>query len=289
MPIGVSLNMSELVGFAGVIAAILAFGTYLVPLRQREDSHPFSYQWVMCTAIFIFSLLAAGLLDGLTISVYGMATGLLWTGGNMLSIAAVRRTGLATASPIWMSLVVLSAFVWGMLFFGERLGSALLAVIGVALLLAGIVALSLIRRQDGPVDVRGIIYAALAGVTFGSMMVPFKLSGLSPTNYILSIGIGVLLGGWLLFGAVRPRMSHGVAVAGTASGAMWMAGNLGSLLAVDGLGLTVGQPLTQTALFVSVLWGILYFQEIRQRRGVVLVAVSAGVLFLGSVLLSIAR
>lgn len=281
--------MSELLGFAGVVAAVLAFGTYLVPMRQQEDYDSFYYQWVMCNAIFGFSLLAAGMLGGLTVSIHGVATGLLWTAGNMLSIAAVRRTGLAAASPVWMSLVVLSAFLWGALFFEEQLGSAVLAMAGVALLITGIVGISLVRRQGGPVDPLGLLLAILAGLTFGSMMVPFKVSGLSPADYILSIGIGVLLGGWLLFAAIRPGLDQGTTAAGTASAAMWMAGNLGSLLAVDTLGLTVGQPLTQTALFISVLWGIVYFREIRRRRGIALVAVSAAVLFLGSVLLSLGR
>ncbi|MFO8133688.1 MAG: GRP family sugar transporter [Thermoplasmatota archaeon] len=281
--------MSLLLGYAGVAAAVLAFGTYLVPMRQRERYDPFFFQWVMCNAIFGLSLLAALLLDGMTVSPYGMATGLLWTAGNLLSIAAVRRTGLAAASPVWMSLVVLSAFAWGILFFGETLGSAVMAVAGVGLLVAGIVTLSMVRRHGGPVDPRGLVYAVAAGLTFGSMMVPYKVSGLPPERYILSIGLGVLLGGWLLYAAVRPGMQRDIAPAGVASGAMWMAGNLGSLAAVDGLGLTVGQPLTQTALFISVLWGILYFREIRGRRRIIMVAASAAVLFLGSVLLSLGR
>ncbi|MGC9307149.1 MAG: GRP family sugar transporter [Thermoplasmatota archaeon] len=281
--------MSELLGYAGVIAAVLAFGTYLVPMRQLERYEPFLYQWVMCTAIFCFSLVAALALDGLTVSLYGVATGLLWTAGNVLSIIAVQRTGLATASPIWMSLVVLSAFAWGILYFGEEVSSPGMTVGGLALLIAGIGGISLVRRQGGPVTLHGILYAGLAGVTFGSMMVPFKLSGLSPTHYILSIGVGVLLGGWLLFALARPHLDGSIVPAGTASGAMWMAGNLGSLIAVDTLGLTVGQPLTQTALFISVLWGIIYFREVQSRRGITLVAVSAAVLFAGSVLLSLGR
>lgn len=281
--------MSEVVGYAGVIAAILAFGTYLVPLRQQEDYDSFFYQWVMCTAIGVFSLLAAMVLGGLTLSPYGMTTGLLWAGGNILSIIAVRRTGLATASPVWMSLVVVSAFAWGVLFFGEELYSPLMAVAGVVMLITGITALSLARRREERADLRGILYALLAGITFGSMMVPFKMSRLDPAHYILSIGVGVLLGGWLMLVTVRPRMKMGIIPAGTASGAMWMAGNLGSLLAVDALGLTVGQPLTQTALFISVLWGIVYFREIRERRRIIMVGVSALLLFLGSVLLSLGR
>ncbi len=281
--------MSVLLGYAGVVSAVLAFGTYLVPMRQREHYDSFYYQWVMCNAIFCLSLIVAAMLGGLTVSPYGIATGLLWAGGNMLSIAAVRRTGLAAASPVWMSLVVLSAFVWGVLFFGEVLSSAGSAVTGVALLIAGITGISRVRRQGSSVDLRGVGYAVLAGVAFGSMMVPFKLSGLSPQRYILSIGVGVLLGGWLMYLAVRPRLDRGVTVAGTASAAMWMAGNLGSLAAVDALGLTVGQPLTQTALFISVLWGIAYFREIQGRRSIAMVAVSAAVLFLGSLLLSLGR
>jgi len=281
--------MSELLGYIGVVAAVLAFGTYLVPMRQREDYDSFFYQWVMCNAIFGFSLLAALFFNGLTVSPYGVLTGVLWTAGNMLSIAAVRRTGLASASPVWMSLVVLSAFLWGLLWFSEELSNTVLALLGVGLLVAGIIAMSMVRRHDGPVELHGLLYALLAGLTFGSMMVPYKLSGLSPADYILSIGVGVLLGGWSLYIAIRPRMQRDIIPAGAASGAMWMVGNLGSLAAVDGLGLTVGQPLTQTALFVSVLWGILYFGEIRGRRNIAIVIASAVVLFLGSMALSLGR
>ena len=142
--------MSELLGYAGIIAAILAFGTYLVPMRQRQRSNPLLYQWVMCNAIFCFSMVAAIALNGVTVSLYGVATGLLWTSGNVLSIISVWRTGLATASSVWMSLVVLSAFFWGIMYFGEEVSSPSMAIGGLALLIAGIGGISLIRSATPP-------------------------------------------------------------------------------------------------------------------------------------------
>lgn len=53
---------------------------------------------------------------------------------------------------------------------------------------------------------------------------------------------------------------------GAISGVCYSLGNLGSILAVLYLGQGVGYSLSQSSMLISGLWGIIYYDEIRQVR-----------------------
>ncbi|MFB6076666.1 MAG: GRP family sugar transporter, partial [Candidatus Nanohaloarchaea archaeon] len=75
---------------------------------------------------------------------------------------------------------------------------------------------------------------------------------------------------------------------GLSSGVMWNVGNIGSLFAVRNLGVSIGQPLTQNAILVAVLWGIFYFNEETRRSRIRTVVIGGLVLIAGSAILSAA-
>ena len=76
--------------------------------------------------------------------------------------------------------------------------------------------------------------------------------------------------------------------AGVASGVLWNAGNVGSILAVlPPLGLTAGYPITQSCLLVSGLWGICAFGELRGARAIGGFFAAALVVLSGAALLGV--
>ena len=282
--------MSATIGFLGALVAIILWGTYFVPMKKVKDFDPFYYQLLMCNSIFLSSLVLAILLNAASISIFGFISGIMWTIGNVLSVFAVKYSGLAKSAPIWMSSVIMTSFFWGVIYFKEALSSISYGLAGILLLIIGIASISSITGgSNKSFDIKGAIIAILAGITFGSQLVPFKFSGTSPIQYILPMGFGILVGGWAIYVFKRSRMDTKIIVPGSFSGIMWEIANVGSFFAVANMGLAIGQPLTQMALFVSVLWGVLYFKEIRGRSKVFKMGISALLLFLGAILLSFAR
>ncbi|MCK4733358.1 MAG: hypothetical protein KAT65_12965 [Methanophagales archaeon] len=282
--------MSATIGFLGALVAIILWGTYFVPMKKVKDFDPFYYQLLMCNSIFLSSLVLAIFLNVAAISIFGFISGILWTIGNVLSVFAVKYSGLAKSASIWMSSVIMTSFFWGVIYFKEALSSISYGLAGILLLIIGIASISSITSgSNESFDIKGTILAILAGIIFGSQLVPFKFSSASPIQYILPMGFGILVGGWAIYVFKRSRMDTKIIVPGSFSGIMWEIANVGSFFAVANMGLAIGQPLTQMALFVSVLWGVLYFKEIRGRSKVFKMGISALLLFLGAILLSFAR
>jgi len=125
----------------------------------------------------------------------------------------------------------------------------------------------------------GVICVFIVGLFAGSVMVPFNIfqNGYSESKthalkYLISYGIGVLGVTPLLvipyflikreipnFHLNKPK----VIIYGLLTGVTWSIGNAASYFATDYLGLSVGYPLTQTALLVAGLWGLFWYREIK--------------------------
>ena len=159
---------------------------------------------------------------------------------------------------------------------------------------------------------RGLAAAVFNGVYGGSIMLPMTLMKRSGTNvvgiaFVLSFALGaaavtVLL--WLgLFlhhavaarsvaGGVRalpPLQLRTMAVPGAAAGLLWATGNVASTYAVIGLGQAVGYSAVQAAIFVSGLWGIAVFREVRGGRRIGAFFLAAAVAMGGIVLVAVTR
>jgi glucose uptake protein len=106
---------------------------------------------------------------------------------------------------------------------------------------------------------------------------------------VLPMGLGIGLGALVLVVWKRPGNSAKMAPWGIGAGLLWNVANLSSFLAVDSLGYAVGFPLTQMALVVSILWGILLFREAPTRAHKVRLAVAALFLLTGAALLALGR
>eukprot|EP00522_Entomoneis_paludosa_P018635 CAMPEP_0172463034 /NCGR_PEP_ID=MMETSP1065-20121228/45771_1 /TAXON_ID=265537 /ORGANISM="Amphiprora paludosa, Strain CCMP125" /LENGTH=377 /DNA_ID=CAMNT_0013218861 /DNA_START=215 /DNA_END=1348 /DNA_ORIENTATION=- len=154
----------------------------------------------------------------------------------------------------------------------------------------------------------GMAAAALfTGVWGGSILVPMKWADSDKTSgvgYLISFGIGASLVTilmwvirWVNNSIQLKSMQKGYEalpsfhlrvmwLPGGLGGLLWSIGNFFSLISVKYLGEGVGYPLVQTAILVSGLWGIFYFQEITGVRRISYWFSSASLAICGILLLS---
>jgi len=142
----------------------------------------------------------------------------------------------------------------------------------------------------------GLLCALILGVMNGSMMVPLHFTPPDATgiNYIVSFGIGVLIVTpicsilYFVFRWRVPKLQVRVALLpGLITGFIWNVGNFCSIYATLYLGLTIGFPLTQLALVVSGLWGIVVFHELSGLRTLSIWTLSLLILLGGAALLAL--
>lgn len=129
----------------------------------------------------------------------------------------------------------------------------------------------------------------IAGLLFGSYLIPLKTTVLSPLEFLFPMSVGIAVFAAAIFLIKKPIIDKKIIANGIASGILWNTANITSFFAVGALGLTVGFPLTQMALFVSVLWGIFYFREIKGKNAIVKVIGASIILFCGVILLSLTK
>lgn len=135
---------------------------------------------------------------------------------------------------------------------------------------------------------RGLMLSAGAGILFGSQLVPFRLASLSPQNFFFPMSLGIVLFGIVFFLSKRRALKNDAIFSGILGGVIWNIGNLLSIIAVSLIGLAKGFPLTQTAVLIAVLWGLLYFKEVTALKNIIKVLVGAFILLAGVILLSLA-
>jgi glucose uptake protein len=275
----------SLSGVVGALIAAFCWGSYLVPLKRYPELPTAKLQWWASVAIFVSSLLL-WLTRGMpALSAWGVMAGLFWTLGGRLSFEAVRHEGLAGASTRWMGVGILTSFAVGYFVFHEAvvlvwgLGGLMLLLVGLAF--AG----------GGPGSGGGLPWrSVLAGLVFGTYLVPLRLSGVSALDFAPPMALGILLGalplGWH---ARHHRVTSGVRWLLLLAGLVWNVANVASFYAISGLGLAVGFPLTQLALVVSLAWGILAFGEVPGRKARLRIALGAALLLAGASSLGLGR
>lgn len=132
---------------------------------------------------------------------------------------------------------------------------------------------------------KGLLAAMTTGTWGGSIMVPmhFAPEDASGTGYVISFAIGasiVTLAIWIgrlvyLFCLHRSMKNAYNALPafhvrvmwkhGCTAGFLWSMGNIASMVSVQHLGEGVGYSVTQASMLISGLWGIFYFEEVKQK------------------------
>ncbi|MBI5133403.1 MAG: hypothetical protein HZA83_01695 [Thaumarchaeota archaeon] len=274
--------MVDYFGIAFALISAASWGAYLVPIKKFGMNNIFHTQGAIGVGAIIFALAIVPFYGSLTLDLGGIIAGAIWITASMLGIFAVKYIGLGRVAPLVGSTIIITSFLWGLLFFNEHLGSLVFAVIGIAMLGAGMPLVAVGERNSN--DIKGYIVTVIAGILWGSLFVPVRLISNLETSFfsmsltIFVIGIGILI--------IVRNFRKKETLTGIVSGVIWNVGNIASFLAVAALGLTIGYPLTQLALLFNVSWGLLYFKEASQRKSFTAIYVGAAIVIIGSVLLS---
>ena len=119
----------------------------------------------------------------------------------------------------------------------------------------------------------GMICGLTAGAWLGAAEAPTKLvnSGLSPVVISLAMVIGVFLARWSLpaliqgtsYIAADLRQAPHLIVWAVLAGCLWAVANTLTIFAVRDVGLSIAFPLWNSNSLLGILWGILFFGELR--------------------------
>ena len=278
--------------YLGVVLAVLAFGTYMVPLKAWPKFSSWAY--LSCVALGIgVGELAISLLTGtLCVSPVGILSGFLWVLGGAFCFWAVQAEDLTGAGVRAMGMSILASFLSGVLIFSE---STLLyfSIPAIALLLWG---LKLLAPSHGSLwkNWRSL----LAGAVFGLFLIPYKFTDIPLLEFMSSFTIGIFVAAELLIAIMsikrRAFFEYKLApsVVSVLMGFLWIAGQHGCFWAIDtkgALGYAVGYPLTQLNLLVNLLWGVVVFHEYPTKTERIRLAVATSVILVGAALLALSK
>jgi drug/metabolite transporter (DMT)-like permease len=119
----------------------------------------------------------------------------------------------------------------------------------------------------------GMLCGLTAGAWLGAAEAPTKLVtlGLSPVVISLGMVIGVFLARWTLpaliqgtsYVAADLREAPHLIVWAILAGCLWAVANTLTIFAVRNVGLSIAFPLWNSNSLLGILWGVLFFQELR--------------------------
>ena len=141
------------VGYIAVAVAVICFGSFAVPAKwasvRAANVHPLVYQtyktfW--CFATSWLALLVPGV--QLVFTPFGVLSAVAWVPAGTLAIASIGYAGLGTAQATWSSMIVIISFLWGSVFFQERVDSWPLAASAVAVMCLGIVGMAIFSDPE---------------------------------------------------------------------------------------------------------------------------------------------
>jgi len=144
----------------------------------------------------------------------------------------------------------------------------------------------------------GVLCGIAAGAWLGAAEVPTKLvsAGLSPVLISFVMVLGVFLGRWSLPLAARGtagilqdlRNAPHLVIWAVLAGCLWSVANTLTIFAIRDLGLSIAFPLWNTNALIGILWGVLFFGELKQAGWLRWAAVGGGALlmFFGGVVLA---
>jgi len=231
-----------------------------------------------------------------------LAGGVVWTFGNYAAFRSTETIGLARAAGSWTPLNIIVAFIWGALLFGEldhlSIGRSTALGLGLICVLVGVS--FIVRSQSvqelsapdahGDTDVnvrirdyrRGLLYAGVAGVLWGSYFVPAQWAKVPANIGNFPLAIGIVLGACAL--ALHTGVPERLPVRHTAvqllAGMLFGLGNVALLGLVARIGTGVGFTIAQLSLVVNVSVGIFVFKVPAPRSHAARVAL-VGIAFAG--------
>lgn len=272
-------------GFVLAVFAAISWGSMFVSVRKVGIKNILPLQGATSIGALLFAILI-GFFWGFQIQPSGLISGVIWSASNLLALYSVRLVGLARTSSFLAGFTILSSFTWGILFFNEKFDSLILAIFGIGLLLVGLPVISGFEKNP-IVQKKGYILAAISGLIGGSYVIPMQATHTLQSGFF-SLGLAIFAVSMPLFFYSKRFLKKEI-LAGMVSGVLFNIGSMSVLIAIGLIGITVAFPISQMATLFAVSWGILYFKEIIQKRGITRVFVGATLILCGAGLLAIAQ
>jgi glucose uptake protein len=259
------------------LITVLAWGTW-IPVAQAVPGVPQRTRTLYVTvgnvmfAGAVLAIVGGHLAFGWRTFWLPLVGGIVWTLGNYCAFQASAAIGLARAAGSWTPLNIIVAFAWGAALFGELNGftGTRFAVLAGALLLVVTGVLIIVRSQGagpavGPTSGtyrRGLMWAAGAGVLWGSYFVPAQWAGVSAQVSNFPLAVGILIGGLALAvpGGGPVRLDAKGVTVHLAAGLLFGIGNLALLGLVSRVGTGAGFTIGQLSLLVNASVGIWVFK-----------------------------
>ena len=278
--------------YIGVILAIFAFGTYMVPLKAWPKFSSWAYLSCVGLGLAVGELIISLVTGTLCLLPVGLLCGFLWVIAGAFCFWAVKVEDLAGAGVRAMGMSILASFLSGVLVFSE---STLLyfSIPAIVLLLFG---LKMLAPPQGNVFKNW--RSLLAGAIFGLFLIPYKFTDIPLLEFMSSFTIGIFIAAQLLVGILcikrRAIFEFRLApsVVSVFMGLLWVIGQHGCFWAIDtkgALGYAVGYPLTQLNLLVNLLWGVVVFHEYPTKPERIRLAIATMVILGGAVLLAMSK
>jgi glucose uptake protein len=278
--------------YIGVILAIFAFGTYMVPLKAWPKFSSWAYLSCVGLGLAVGELIISLVTGTLCVLPVGLLCGFLWVIAGAFCFWAVKVEDLAGAGVRAMGMSILASFLSGVLVFSE---STLLyfSIPAIVLLLFG---LKMLAPPQGNVFKNW--RSLLAGAIFGLFLIPYKFTDIPLLEFMSSFTIGIFIAAQLLVGILcikrRAIFEFRLApsVVSVFMGLLWVIGQHGCFWAIDtkgALGYAVGYPLTQLNLLVNLLWGVVVFHEYPTKPERIRLAIATMVILGGAVLLAMSK
>lgn len=276
-------------GFLAAIGAALAWGSYMVPFKKSRSTNLIQFQALIAVGIGFSGLLISLILGyPLSLNIYGLVSGVMWAVANSIALTAITNLGLSRAIPLMGSLVVVISFLWGALVFGELSSGIMMGTGGVLLIIAGVMVVSATEDTKSQNVKRGLVSGILAGLIWGSQLVPMKVGSVATRDFFFAVCLGIFITGLLIFAYRRRRFTTEAIGMSLFSGVMWNIGNLLSLVALSAIGLSKSGPTSQLSILIAVIWGLFYFKEVTRLKAKLQVLTGALILLTGVIVLGLA-
>uniref|UniRef100_A0A8D2IVV3 Transmembrane protein 144 n=1 Tax=Varanus komodoensis TaxID=61221 RepID=A0A8D2IVV3_VARKO len=190
-----SSNATDLtIGFISSGVAVILFGTNFVPVKKFDTGDGMFFQWILCAAIWIVSLIVNLIQNSPRFWPLAMVGGFLWATGNITVVPIVKTIGLGLGLLIWASFNLLTG--WASSRFGwfgidpEKVVKPVLNYIGAGLSVLSTILFLFIKSdvQSSPQPsestpllrehvslvllLLGCSLAVIAGILYGSSFVP---------------------------------------------------------------------------------------------------------------------
>ncbi len=250
------------IGILSALIAAIFWGSISVPMKIAKKIDIIWYQLISATGTLIATIIivpTVGLL--FEINIYGIISGIIWAIGNTLAISSINKVGISRAVPLFTGTSITLSSIWGTLYFKEPILHLETTLLGLSLLLLGILAVYTTNgKHTEKWKKEGAILALTAGLLLGTQFVPMKIAEITTETIYFPMSIGIIIGSTTIFLIKRKNHNLKHIPHGFASGGIFALGNYFGIIAISTLGLTVGFAITQIAVLVAILWGIIYYK-----------------------------